>query len=361
MAVFFMNYHIITQNKYFSHQNGLFFVLYHKTHLMNKRLLLSTCLAASAYLHAQTIENENFETFNLGNLADAIGISSPGQGGFIAYGVPSSVNFQVIDGANNSKSIQMIGQAIGATTEYGFYRELIKNQWPNRSTGNDIVELEFDLYTAGLSTSGNRFGAKIEALDPNNVKNFVAGIRYTNSSKVLKGFYTAASGTYTALTPNTGDFTLSTKTWVRCAISYNSITGSIKVKYADKESSIVTPFKNTTPQRAVFLLDINGTTNNAPELKVQIDNIITRFVATESLLHTREIYKENLDTAVYLNQNQLEVSAKVAVKTLEVYNLAGQLVASANGNSVDVAALGKGTYVAKYSDNKNTYSKRFVK
>jgi hypothetical protein len=226
-----------------------------------------------------------------------------------------------------------------------------------RLDGNDIAELDFDFWIPAASTSKNYMYVRLA----NNKNQYITGASFTTSSNTLRGFnYTSAN----KLSNITGGSTttLAKGSWQHVTVTYNTLNGEVRQKLGSFTLPTTTTANKLTPAYVEIYINSGAATTAAtPATDFKIDNIVITATPT-STLGTKEIYRENNDVAVYLNHNQLEISSKIAVEALEVYNLAGQLVASqANSNSIDVSALGKGTYVAKYQDKKQTYSKRFIK
>jgi hypothetical protein len=339
---------------------------------MKKFLLSTASLGTALSAQAQELFKADFEAGNIiGNF-----ITGPSGTSTVLYNTQSlftgwsyvattdmaASRYQIETDAstNASQVLKITGWPIAAGTT-GTKANMLYNtasfnpKWVNRTPGNDVLELDFDLWIPAATTSKNFLQLRLS-----NSSKYPTTFYYTPASNALEGWnFTSANALVSA--PGAKTTTLPRETWQHVTITYNTVNGKIKQRFGNFDTPESTTGNLIQPAFLELILG-SGTaaTADTPAADFKIDNIIIK--ATQvSTLGTKEIYRENNDVAVYLNQNQLEVSAKVAVKTLAVYNLAGQLVASSTGNSVDIAALGKGTYLAKYSDNKNTYSKRFVK
>jgi hypothetical protein len=343
-----------------------------------KKILLSATLLGTAFgAQAQEIFKANFEptTYSLGSFitgpSGTAGTAYTTQSTFTGLTYVTSTDmaasrYQIETDAstNATQVLRMTGWAIAPSTSTPapvaksnmLYNTASFNpKWVSRTAGNDVLELDFDLWIPAATTSSNFLQIKLSSSNQ-----YATLINYTPSTNNLSAFnYTSMNAT--SAVPGGTITTLPRSSWQHVTVTYNPTNGKMRYKLGSLEVAESTTGNTPTPGFLEILVRSgNATTADTPAADFKIDNIVIKATPASSL-GVKEIYRENNDIAVYLNQNQLEVAAKIAVKTLEIYNLAGQLVASANGNSVDVSALGAGTYVAKYSDNKNTYSKRFVK
>lgn len=105
-------------------------------------------------------------------------------------------------------------------------------------------------------------------------------------------------------------------------------------------------------------LDINASTNS-----VYVDSIV--FDTTAPALGTADFGYASNAISLYPNpaQEVLNVSSSKKISKIEVYDLLGRKVASSNNASeVNVAALGKGTYIVKVlQENGSVVAKQFIK
>lgn len=184
---------------------------------MKKTLLILSVLTFS-YSNSQTLSDLNFNSLTLGNAI--------GQAGFQNDGGTNS-NFQIIDGgAIHGNVLQITGPAT-ATGNYFLWNDDIANNWGTRTSGNDIIEVEFDLFTGAPTTSKNGQRLYIYNTDFTQV---LAGFRFLPETRVLSGvaYYNNAGtlGNYAfnlAATP----VTLTANSWVRIGMSFNKTTGQV--------------------------------------------------------------------------------------------------------------------------------------
>jgi Secretion system C-terminal sorting domain len=342
---------------------------------MKKYLLSAILLGTAVGAQAQIIYSNDFEApaHSLGNMVTGpiSGTEYPCQNNFNLiernsgdYSAAANYQIEAGTGTNTTNVFRMSGIAGSATKKGLNFFTNFSAQWTNRTPGNDVIEMEFDVWVPPTTTSADYLHVRLaEIAVPPAIQSKLAGIALSNratTTTLLRGlsYQTANDQTIKNLTGSNASG-IPKSTWQKVKLSYNPIDGQVIAETGGVLNKGTSAIGLIPAYLEIDYRNDGGTAADGISL-TKIDNIIIRATPV-STLGTKEIYRENNDVAVYLNQNQLEVATKVAVKTLEVYNLAGQLVASANGNSVDVSTLGKGVYVAKYSDNKNTYSKRFVK
>lgn len=106
-------------------------------------------------------------------------------------------------------------------------------------------------------------------------------------------------------------------------------------------------------------LDINASTNSVYVDLIVFDNIVP------SVLGTTDFGYANNTISLYPNpaKEVLNISSSSQIAKIEVFDLLGKKVASnSNTSNVNVAAIGKGTYIVKVvQENGSIIAKQFIK
>src|SRR5690554_4660315 len=132
---------------------------------MKKYLLYLTAAFLTAHFaDAQVLYTEDFNNLSVGNVGTDITGQTPGQGGWYTLGaVNKGTNFITnadfqITLENTKGNILTIKETPSATQTTGrsVYRSDIETIWNQRTPGNDILKLSFELYT-GPVTTGEKY------------------------------------------------------------------------------------------------------------------------------------------------------------------------------------------------------------
>jgi len=125
-----------------------------------KILLFSTLLFTTIQLtSAQVLYSENFDNLTLGNLGTDSTGTTPGQGGWytqsLTYSTPyiGDNDFKIIAESSRGKVLQVTSPNV-----YGRNRISLRNLellWNNRIAGNDVLKIEYDLFTGNVAFSSN--------------------------------------------------------------------------------------------------------------------------------------------------------------------------------------------------------------
>jgi hypothetical protein len=364
-----------------------------------KKLLLLFTLSIALTSQAQDIFlSENCSALTIGNLGTSPTGATPGQNGWLTAGSTGSTpaaansNFQVVDAAGvNGNVIQINGSSTASSATQGQSRwaeQDIINSWSNRTPGNDIVEVEFDLYSGGPTTSLSSFRNYI--LDASGFA--VAGFWFapgpytytptggtaTTVTKALRGwayydnagtpgYYTFKLGG-TSTTPD--DLILSDNTWYRIGVAYDYNTGEITWK--DLDGSFYTGI-STGPDAGVDLtgarFQVSSAVGNTLGANVQIDNITIKTVALEDLLGVNTNSNAIKDFSIFPNpsRNVVNVSnTNATINSIEISDLNGRVVNSVNSIDaqnvqINISDLSSGIYMMKIVSDKGITTKKLIK
>ena len=368
-----------------------------------KKLLLLFSLCAYNGIFAQDIAfTEDCSGLTVGNLGTDPTGATPGQNLWLTSGstgaspATSNANFQVVNvGGVNGNVIQINGSSTASSSTQGQSRwanQDLTDSWANRTAGNDIVEVEFDLFSGAPTTSLSTFRNYI--LDANGFA--VAGFwfapgpytyTYTptggtatqvTATKTLRGwaYYDNAGsvGYYTFklgdTTTGPGDLILDDNTWYRIGVAYDYNTGAVTWKDANAlfyTGTSAGPDLGADIVQARF--QVSSATGNTLGASVQFDNVSIKYNAAEDLLGTKSNSLVENKLAVYPNPSKELMNVTYDGSTLnniQMTDLNGRVVKTltvpnASNVQVNVSDLTPGVYMMKVVSDKGTSTKKVIK
>ena len=351
-----------------------------------KKTLLFALITLGGALQAQVLVNEAATSLTIGNVGTDLTGVTPGQGGWTTFvattAVPAGQNsdFQVVDkGGVYGKAFQVTGSSSATGTRW--LTKDVTAVWAGRTAGNNIAEVEFDMYTGPVSTSKNT--QRVVFYESSARLKMLAGLMLTMDTKEIRGLAyldpttlggTGAIGNYsltlggTSTTPAALIFL--PDTWYHMALSYNYTTGAAVFKEAtglfDKN------YVGAAPSENVGELDIlvGAGTANVAASTVAYDNLNARASATNTLL--LGVVSNQFDAnsiAIYPNpaSNSVTVSGRnLSLNNVEMTDVNGRVVKTINLNGVDesqieISDLASGVYLLKIISNEGTVTKKLVK
>ena len=351
-----------------------------------KRILLSVFIVASGLSFAQTAVDENFENYVLGNIGTDITGVSAGQYQWLTSSDNGVAPNTTTNAANSNFQIANVGgvnnnvlQITGPNGDNGIRimtREGLPGFWALRTTGNNILELEFDLFTGPVSTSSNT--QRVFVYDATSAK-ILTGISFTMNTKVISGvgYYdnSAATGgtianylfNFGTGTPNT--IVLPPNTWVRVGISFNHATGEVRWKGPGFNSFVAGAAAGVDPEYARLLV-FSGSTPTVPNTSAAVcsfDNLIMRAVATDGLLEVKAPALAS-EFSVYPNpvNNVLTIDNAKALSNVSLTDLNGRTVKAQKFNgeiqvTMDVSKLSSGVYLMTIENDGIKSTRKIIK
>ena len=347
---------------------------------MKKLLLLFSLSIAGVSFAQDVLVNENCETLTIGNVSTDLTGATAGQNNWSTY-VSSTANpagqlsdFQVISvGGVNGKAFQLTGSAAGtAATRY--LSQDISTGWANRTTGNDILNAEYDFYSGPASTSLNSM--RILIYDTTGTQ-ILCGLSVKLSTSVIQGvcYYdnSAASGgsiaNYLIGLASTAP-TVTPNTWYRFGVSFDYNTGDVTFREVNQGLFDVTITGAAVGSDPLELdLTAGTTTGNAVAGVGVFDNINCYTSATDILLGAKANSVANNKFTVYPNpvKDVVTISnTEASISAIEITDLNGRVVKNMNVTSISdvqvtVSDLSQGVYMMKITSDKGTATKKIIK
>jgi hypothetical protein len=369
-----------------------------------KKILLSVAFFATTIAFSQTLESENFNSLTLGNVGTDITGAAAGQGSYFTVAnngtAPTTsnnsnvTNFQIVaNGNNSSNGIQIVspngdkGQRLAAKLG-------LAPIWAARTTGNNVIEVEYDFYTGPQTESRTDIGIRITGNEtvivegaPVTTIRVLNGFSYLTNTRVLRGLawlQNGASRGLFSITLATGGLILNADTWYKIGYSYNTVTGEVLWKTSPTANAggmapsfwvpNMSPTQISLVQNVVPGTPAVGTTPavpaNAATSSIIFDNYVCRASATSNLLNVEDFTSKGATIAIYPNPVtdllNIKSDGSNAINAIQIVDLNGRQILSKTFNNVsdaqiDVNDLSSGMYLINITSGDKSVTKKFLK
>jgi len=342
-----------------------------------KKLLLLLTFVSATFADAQVLQSENFNSLLNGDVGtDMTGVTA-GQDNWFTFTTNGAApttgtnagnsNFQIVDnGFDGTIGLKIIGSNGNKGSRF-MWKADFATLWGTRTVGNEIVEIEYDMFTGPATTSTAQYGVRLYGLE-DTTSRVCNGFVYNAASRVLQGVaYLNNAGTYGTYLVNLAaapGLTLNENTWYHIGFAYDTVTGALYWNTGAGTSGIA-----AANWAGPFLLDevdfVCGTPTTPPntvESEVIFDNLTVKATATEGLLSTAEIVAEGILT-VSPNpaKDIVTISTDALIASVELYDVNGRTVLVSKGsNQINVSDLSSGIYMMKVTSDKGTTTKKIV-
>ena len=352
---------------------------------MKKQLLMAGFLLAGIFsVNAQVLQSDNFDALNIGNLASDLTGEAAGQGGWYIYAAnqATAANFKIVaEGSGKALQIDGVNVASGTTAATDNARYAWKGalNWASRTSGNNIIRLEYDVYTGPTSTSKNLHRGVI--LNSQGLS--IAGYQYAPETKQLRGMITAINpqtnqpglyvvdfgGTEQAPAP----LVLQVNTWYKVIVFVNYTNGKVtyQIPSLNIDAEVTNPIFSGAGATTYAPVEIDflalGGTGNAAASTIKYDNYSVSAVNSETagvdnhLSQQFAMYPNPTTGIVNITNNE-----NVLVSQVNVSDLNGRVVKTVKFENVseaqvDISGLSAGMYIMNITTNQGTATKKVVK
>ncbi|MBC3757982.1 T9SS type A sorting domain-containing protein [Hyunsoonleella sp. SJ7] len=318
--------------------------------------------------NAQVLQSDDFEALTTGNVGTHINGSTMGQGGY--YTLTSNgqnSDFQIVDiGGSNSKVLQITGSNSPTNSKF-VWKDGLVGSWASRTSGNDILEIEYDFYTGGITASKNESG--VDFFNTSFV--VVAGFVFYPETKILAGraYYNKAGDLNThviKLGAGDTDLVLTANTWYRVGFSFNKSTGEIKFKGSGFDVNQAGDATGTDAAEIDFT--VNPGSSNAVSSINWFDNLVATAKDAGSLLRN-ELNEINQPITLHPNPADgylsLTIKKDIQLYSIEINDISGRTVKSIShkdlSKQIDVSDLSSGSYLLNIQSSLGRATKKFMK
>ena len=335
---------------------------------MKQKLLCIALLALGFSVEAQVLTTETFDSYTVGNVCTSTGGAVAGQGGYFNYN-GAVTNYQIVsEGGTHDKVLQITGQTGTTPSALFMWKDGLSTLWGTRTNGNNIIEIEIDLYVGATSTSKN---AHLIYLYDATATKVLVGLQYLPETRMLSGItYYNNAGTLDNYSFNlaAGGLVLAQNTWHRVGMSYNYTTGQVLWKAPGMAAAggVTGAATSTTPAEIDFV-SVAGTGNTASSV-MKWDNLTVKATNTNTLLPAATFELGSSHVTVYPNPTSdvlnLQLNGNISIKSLELVDLNGRIIKSINGfvEKLDISDLNSGIYMLNVvSDTSKEVIKIFKK
>ena len=322
-------------------------------------------------IDAQVFQSENFDGLTIGNVGTDVTGASSGQGGlFTQDNSGQNSDFQIVDeGSTQDHVLQITGSATATGTKF-VWKGGLNTDWGSRTSGNDILEVEFDFFTGPTTTSKN--SVEVRMFDNSFIT--IAGFSFNPETKVLIGLAKLDDmGTPTLfgfnLGPGNTEIILNADTWHRVGFAFNKTTGDVIWKGPGFYAGLTSVDAGTDPFEVDFI--VFAGTGNTLSFNAKIDDYRIRAINTENLLGIGD-HITNLHDSIKLFPNPVEdilnfsIANTISPTKMEIVDLNGRIVKSISpeniyNNRISLSELNKGLYFFNIYSLDGKTSKKIVK
>ena len=332
-----------------------------------KKILLSLCVLTVNTFFAQMLETENYEALTVGNLSTNTTGASPGQGGnYLLASGGAVTDAQIVnEGGTQGKVLQVIGST--ANLVRYVYKMGLGTSWSARTSGNNIVDVEYDFFTGPATTSKNIFNI---AVYDSTYGKILVGLSFAADTKIISGVgYFTSAGTTANYSFNLGStanptIVLPANTWVRVGCSFNKTNGEIIWKGPGFFAGGSGAGTGTDIAEIDFLV-AGGGASNAASATAKFDNYTAVAKSVSALLSNNEIITQKF--SIYPNPaNDLVTISKnsaIDITSVIVTDINGRIVKEINNDAttINVSDLNAGVYFLKINTAEGSGTTKLIK
>ncbi|WP_370031144.1 T9SS type A sorting domain-containing protein [Flavobacterium sp. 28YEA47A] len=341
---------------------------------MKKQLLFAGLLFGSVFsVNAQLLQSENFNSLTIGNVGTDLTGATAGQGGLFTFSDAGGTNgansnYQIVaDNATQGNVLQIIGSN-AATGNRFVWKNGLDASWTSRTSGNNVIELEFSFFSGAATTSKSVLRPLIFTADGT----VIGGFNFNMSTKKLDGFaygdfnQTGTPGNYT-ISLATGGLSVPANTWIRVGFAYDSTTGTFTWVSNDLDvGGTIDGAPGYVP--AEFDVVVIAGTANTVASTFRFDDFTVRATAVENLLSTNKVEANKFSVYPNPSNGLVNISNDLnsTLSSVSFSDLNGRTIKTVklNGDSsaqVNISELAAGVYMMNISSDQGTITKKIIK
>ena len=328
-----------------------------------KKTLLSLSLFATMFGFSQVLQSENFDSYTLGDVGTDVTGATPGQGCYYTAN-GTNASYQIVS-ETTGKSLQITGSATASGSRF-MWKDGLITAWAGRTSGNDVINIEYDLFTGGTTTSKNRQNLYLYNAAGDKV---LVGLSFVAETKTLLGVcYLDNAGTLGNYSLNLGasPIVLTANQWVRIGMSFNKTTGEVFWKGPGFYGSFDGAAIGVDPAEIDYIMSFG--TGNAAAYTSRFDNLVSWANNVENLLGNSDFEATNLDLiSLYPNPTSsiLNISNNnnFNIKNISITDINGRVVKNQEGSltQINVSDLNAGVYFVTVDAEEGKTTKKFIK
>ncbi|CAM4054707.1 T9SS type A sorting domain-containing protein [Flavobacterium antarcticum] len=364
-----------------------------------KRILLTLALSASTIAFSQTLQTESFNALTIGNIGTDITGTTIGQGSWLTFSSDGAApttstnsaanNYQVVATGNGSTQGLQITSPNGDKGQRFMWKDGLDASWASRTTGNNIIEVEYDFFTGPVTDSRTQIGMRAygdETVGTVVTSRTIVGFVYTTNTRVLGGVAYlkngASNGTF-LITLGATPLILNANTWYTIGCSYNTITGETMWKTSPTATPNGLPavnwIPNMVPNEVDFVQVVVGANAtavppvpaNTVTSNMLFDNYVARASATNTLLGVNDFVSVETNViSVYPNPAtdllNVATNGSDTINAVQIVDLNGREVftksfSNVSDAQINVNDLSAGMYLINIKSGDKSVTKKFLK
>lgn len=344
---------------------------------MYKKLLLASLFFITNLTFAQSILNETFDAYAVGSVASDLTGATPGSSGWSVFvaqnGSASNYKFEAETGKGNVLSITSPKDETTAKNDNSgyVYKDFPANAWNGRTSGNDILRVEYEFYTGATTTSKSSHSNFTYTFYSNQLVP-LGGYQYIPETRELIGAALIVNGTNLSLTgvklgANNTALILPANTWVK--VFYQIDYKNNKVHYQIPSESIakdnVAYLTNMPPVEIDFTT--TGLTGNTSTSTIKYDDYSVSAVNSTTLgvndvISTKfNVYPNPASDIITITNNE-----SIGIEKVSIIDINGRVVkiqsfANESEIQVNISDLKAGVYIFNVSTKEGTATKKIIK
>src|SRR5690554_5498846 len=347
-----------------------------------KIFFLAAAMFAAHLSTAQLLYTEDFESYNIGTFSNDLTGATQAQGGWYTLstgggsGTATVNDYKIVNDPNKGNVLKIVeGKTFSGSATCRVYRTDLNNIWQQRTSGNNVLKVAFDLYT-----------------DSNDIHQQQYYVSLYNDKELLVNFnYEFSTGFSSIAIPNARGVTspsygANSPLIKKTLPADNWVTIELYIDYDnDKLYFSVPSLNHTVVQDTKFPLFLTGGgdhDDNPVKLEIaygyhysfttvmgmKIDNINLSAQNTVPALNINEFVSEKFNIfpnpatdAVTITNNE-----NIGIKEIAVYDLNGKIVKSQKGKKeneilLNTEDLNSGTYFLHIVTDEGRGFKKLIK
>jgi len=355
--------------------------------MKTKIFFLATALFSAHLTTAQVLYTEDFESYNTGTFSTDLTGTTSAQGGWytLSTGAPighiTTVNdYKIVSDPNKGNVMQIVEENSSFKGGHcSVYRTDINTYWQQRTPGNNVLKLVFDIYT---DTSDNDI-TEIFKVSLYNEKELLTNFEYRNSNSSYRGGYVHLPNRGTTYPIGGSNSPLPIKnfpsdSWVTVELYIDYDNDQVYFSVPSLNYTIVGDTKfplyltgggdhNDNPVKLEIMNTYGGSIKVSPQGR-KIDNInlsaqnFTPTVSINEFVSDKFNLYPNPATSVVTISN----SENIGIKELLVYDVAGKQIFTHSYKDkhqvqLNIEELKSGTYFLHIVTDEGTGIKKLVK
>src|SRR5690554_1810501 len=347
-----------------------------------KIFFLAAAMFAAHLSTAQLLYTEDFESYNIGTFSNDLTGATQAQGGWYTLstgggsGTATVNDYKIVNDPNKGNVLKIVeGKTFSGSATCRVYRTDLNNIWQQRTSGNNVLKVAFDLYTDSNDIHQQQYYVSLYN-DKELLVNFNYEFSTGFSSIAIPNARGVTSPSYGANSPLIKK-TLPADNWVTIELYIDYDNDKLYFSVPSLNHTVVQDTKfplfltgggdhDDNPVK-LEILSGYGSTNSNP-VGTKFDNInlsaqnFTPTVSTDEFVSDKfNLYPNPATSVVTISNNE-----NIGIKELLIYDVAGKQIFTHSYKDkhqvqLNIEELKSGTYFLHIVTDEGTGIKKLVK